>query len=137
MEKDFSEKRTNNSVKQENEQYAIPITPVFNKFSKQSDVSLVYGEEIECDGKKVVPVAKLRYMLGGGGGLSRGNAGVAHGEGGGGGGYFTVSPMGVYEITSEKTTFKPTLDLKFVLVLASVFTLGLAWIIKKGIEKRK
>lgn len=80
-----------------------PVKTIFKKFANAKDVSLVYGEPIEVGFKKVIPVAKAQYAIGGGG----------DGRGGeGGGGAFSVKPVGVYEITPDRTTFKSTIDMK-------------------------
>jgi uncharacterized spore protein YtfJ len=110
--------------------YRSPIGVIFDKFAKYKDVSLVYGEPIELENKKVLPVAKVNYYVGGGGGYSGGsdNTPVAQGEGGGG--YISVKPLGVYEITSDKVKFKPAIDLKFILMMITVCTFGLAILLK-------
>jgi uncharacterized spore protein YtfJ len=76
--------------------YRSPIGVIFDKFAKYKDVSLVYGESIELENKKVLPVAKVDYYVGGGGGYSgeSENSPVAQGEGGGG--YISVKHLGVY-----------------------------------------
>ncbi|WP_342515050.1 hypothetical protein MKY34_10185 [Sporosarcina sp. FSL K6-1522] len=109
--------------------YRSPIGRLFEKFSRHKDVSLVYGEPIELEHKRVLPVAKVHYMVGGGGGYSS-DSPFAQGEGGGG--RISVKPLGVYEIDTHRVTFKPIIDLKFILTLASVLTLGLVWILKKS-----
>jgi uncharacterized spore protein YtfJ len=110
--------------------YRSPIGVIFDKFAKYKDVSLVYGEPIELENKKILPVAKVNYYVGGGGGYSGGsdNTPVAQGEGGGG--YISVKPLGVYEITSDKVKFKPAIDLKFILMMITVCTFGLAILLK-------
>ncbi|WP_025784006.1 hypothetical protein [Sporosarcina sp. D27] len=75
-----------------------PIKAVFKKFGVQKDVSLIFGEPVEVGLNKVIPVAKLKYAIGGGGG----------GGGEGAGGSFSVKPVGVYEITPDHVTFKST-----------------------------
>jgi uncharacterized spore protein YtfJ len=112
--------------------YQSPITMIFEKFTRQKDVSLIYGEPIEFENKKILPVAKVNYIVGGGGGYSgeTGNSAVAQGEGGGG--HISIRPLGVYEIDSKKVKFRPIIDLKFTLSLFAVFTLGLIWLLKKG-----
>ncbi|MCG7345944.1 hypothetical protein MHZ92_17670 [Sporosarcina sp. ACRSL] len=96
-----------------------PVTTVFKKFGNRKDVSLVFGDPIEAGLTKVVPVAKLRYALGGGG---DGNGAD------GGGGAFLVQPLGVYEITPEQVKFKPIrnnwLVAGLLLVLGLFFFLG-------------
>jgi uncharacterized spore protein YtfJ len=116
--------------------YRSPIGMIFDKFAKYKDVSLVYGESIELENKKVLPVAKVDYYVGGGGGYSgeSENSPVAQGEGGGG--YISVKPLGVYEITSDKVRFKPAIELKFILTIITVLTFGLAILIKNPFEKR-
>ena len=112
--------------------YQSPIGRLFEKFSRHKDVSLVYGEPIELEHKRVLPVAKVHYIVGGGGGYSEetGDSPVAQGEGGGG--RISVKPLGVYEIDAHEVTFKPIIDVKFVLTLVSIFTLCLVWILKKS-----
>ncbi|MEK3935445.1 hypothetical protein MKY41_08985 [Sporosarcina sp. FSL W7-1349] len=97
-----------------------PVKTIFKKFADQKDVSLVYGEPVELGLKKVVPVAKVRYAVGGGGDGSGG-------EGGGGG--FKITPVGVYEITPEDVKFKSTRDLKMIVAM-TVCTLGLFWVLR-------
>ena len=113
--------------------YHSPIRLIFNKFAGKKDVSLVYGEPIELENKKVLPVAKLNYYIGGGGGYSGESETVAQGEGGGG--YISVKPLGVYEITTESVKFKPVIDLKFILSILTVLTLGLAFLMKISRKK--
>lgn len=124
-------------VKETKPMYRSPIGLMFDKFSKRKDVSLVYGDPIELENKKVLPVAKVDYYVGGGGGYSgeSENSPVAQGEGGGG--YISVKPLGVYEITADQVTFKPAFDLKFMLTIFTVLTLGLAFFMKKPRKKKR
>ncbi|WP_335869079.1 spore germination protein GerW family protein [Bacillus sp. 2205SS5-2] len=108
-----------------------PIGIIFNKFSMQKDVTLVYGESIDFGNKRVIPVAKISYSVGGGGGYAGENDGSSASKGEGGGGHISVTPVGVYEISSKRTKFKPIIDLKLLLSLFSVFSFGLIWLIKK------
>jgi uncharacterized spore protein YtfJ len=111
--------------------YQSPIARIFEKFTRQQDVSLVYGEPIEFKNKKVLTVAKVNYIVGGGGGYSEetGNSLVAQGEGGGG--HISIRPLGVYEIDAKKVKFKPIIDFKFTLTLFALLTLGLTLLSKK------
>ena len=84
---------------EQKEYVETPVKTVFKKFGNNKDVTLVFGEPIEVGLTKVVPVAKLRYAFGGGGD-NVGNDG--------GGGAFTVTPVGVYEITPDNVKFKST-----------------------------
>ncbi|WP_332238758.1 hypothetical protein [Sporolactobacillus sp. KGMB 08714] len=107
----------------------------FTRFLKPKDVSTVFGETIDAGKKQIVPVARVRYMGGGGGGTAARKDDLPTDRGGGGGGYLSVKPLGFYEITEEKTTFKPAVDINFFILIATIFTLGLALIIKKSIKK--
>ncbi|PID00316.1 MULTISPECIES: hypothetical protein [unclassified Sporosarcina] len=96
-----------------------PINTIFNKFANQKDVTFIYGEPIELGLQKVVPVAKVKYAVGGGGD--------------GSGGAFTIKPIGVYVITPDQVRFESTLDRKKLTALTVVVggVLGL-WALCKG-----
>ena len=100
-----------------------PVKTIFNKFANQKDVSFIYGEPIELGLQKVVPVAKVKYAVGGGGDGSGGE---------GGGGAFTIKPIGVYVITPDQVKFESTLDRKKLTAITVVVggVLGL-WAICK------
>ncbi|MEK4520408.1 spore germination protein GerW family protein [Psychrobacillus sp. FSL W7-1457] len=113
-----------------------PVRAIFEKFSREKDVSLIYGEPIVLDNKKVLPVAKVNYFVGGGGG---GGTEItdeqnSSGQGEGAGGAFSVKPIGVYEITAENVKFKPILPINQILTVFSVVTLGIAFLL---IKRRK
>lgn len=112
--------------------YHSPIQTIFEKFSRQKDASFVYGEPIEMDNKRVLPVAKVQYSVGGGGGFSDKTEKTPTAQGEGGGGHFAIKPVGVFEITAEKVKFKPVIHLNFVLGICAICTLGLALIWKKS-----
>lgn len=89
-----------------------PIKAVFKKFGIQKDVTLIYGEPVEVGLNKVIPVAKLKYAVGGGGG-----------DGGeGAGGSFSVKPVGVYEITPDHVSFKPANNYRKLAAIGLIVT---------------
>lgn len=124
-----------NNTQEKGSTYQTPIGPIYEKFSRQKDVTFVYGEPIELDDKKVLPVAKVRYYVGGGGGYSEGATSPSAAHGGGGGGHFSVTPVGVYEITTKKVKYKPIINVQFI-TLFTICTLGICWVIKKRINAR-
>jgi uncharacterized spore protein YtfJ len=87
-------------------------------------VKSVYGEPIQMEGKVVVPIAKIAYGFGAGGG--RGPAKHSgdvetQPEGGGGGGGMRAFPAGALEITPSGTRFVPFTDLRWI---AGAFAAG-------------
>ncbi|MEI4770685.1 spore germination protein GerW family protein [Psychrobacillus sp. FJAT-51614] len=112
--------------------YRSPIGVIFDKFSQSKDVSLIYGEPIELENKRVLPVAKVDYYVGGGGGYSNAEENNSTAQGEGGGGYISVKPVGVFEITSSKVKFKPVIRWDFFLTLFSIITFGLILLRKKS-----
>lgn len=86
-----------------------------DKLQRSATVKAIYGDPIEAGGRTVIPVARISYGLGGGFGTGSANHGkkqnaeqpAGHGEGGGGGGGVTVTPLGIVEITQERTRYLP------------------------------
>jgi uncharacterized spore protein YtfJ len=64
-------------------------------------VQAVFGDPVERDGVTVIPVARVRWGVGGGGGSA------PEGSGSGGGGGVTADPIGYIEITSAGASFRP------------------------------
>lgn len=83
------------------------------RMTSGATVQKVYGEPIVAGHKTIIPVA--RVMLGFGGGSGR-NAGPANsqGEGGGAGGGLMVQPLGVIEVTPEKTNYVPLRPIRYI-----------------------
>ncbi|QTD41767.1 hypothetical protein [Sporosarcina sp. Te-1] len=112
------------SQKNKQKYIATPVQTIFKKFADYRDVTLVYGEPIEVGLKKVVPVAKVKYAVGGGG---DGNGGE------GGGGSFSIQPIGMFEISPDKLTFTSVKNMqkRNVLILLVVGLAGLLLFRKK------
>lgn len=109
----------------------VSIGKIVSKFSMVKDVELVYGKPIESQNRTVLPVAKVTYRGGGGGGFSHKDE--AGGEGLGG--EIKISPVGVYEITPTETVFKPVIDLKLMTLIMAVLSVGCMVLFKKKIPK--
>ncbi len=71
--------------------------------------SLVFGEPIEVEGRKVVPVARVRGAGGVGYGHHRGGDADDDG-GGGGGGAIEASPAGFLDITADGVRYEAIPD---------------------------
>ena len=71
-------------------------------------VKTVFGEPVSVEGRTVIPVARVAYGFGSGGGHAGPPGDHAHtvsGGGGGGGGGVRAVPAGVIDITREGTRF--------------------------------
>jgi uncharacterized spore protein YtfJ len=89
-----------------------------------ANVKSVFGEPIETQGRTVVPVAKIAYGFGAGGGSGPGwrrGESEHHPEGGGGGGGIRAFPAGALEITPTGTRFIPFHNIRW---MAGAFAAG-------------
>ena len=72
----------------------------------RAGVQAVFGEPIRQDSRTVIPVARVRWGFGGGGGSAEGPAnGPASGSGGGGG--VAADAIGYLEIGPDGAEFRP------------------------------
>jgi uncharacterized spore protein YtfJ len=83
-------------------------------FGAGGNARSVYGEPVTAGQRTVIPVARIRYAFGAGGG-DRGGDGHS---GGGGGGRLTAQPCGVVEVTPEGARFIPFHDPRVLAVTA-------------------
>lgn len=81
------------------------LTSLADRFSTTGKVQNVFGEPIESHGRTVIPVARVKYGLGAGGGGENKSEAVDAVGGSGGGGGVQVVPLGVIEITDAGTRF--------------------------------
>ena len=108
---------------------AVDMNPLFEKLAERlgssARAAAVFGDPVERDGVTVIPVARAKWGLGGGGGRhpDRNAAGV------GGGGGAMVTPVGYIELRDGSASFEPILDYKALagigLAAAALLTLGL------------
>ncbi len=79
------------------------------RMGASADIKTIFGEPIAAEGKTIIPVARLAYGLGTGFGTRSTTDGAGNreeqpaGQSGGGGIY--VYPVGVVEVTPERTRF--------------------------------
>ena len=82
------------------------LATLVDRFAVTAKVQNVFGEPIEAHGKTIIPVARVSYRLGAGGG--RGDKGSDASEvrtGGGAGGVVQAVPAGVVEVTEAGARF--------------------------------
>ena len=85
------------------------LSTISERLQKTATVTTVYGDPITAEGKTIIPVARVRYGFGGGGGSQgadspEGNT-PSGAEGRGGGGGVEVSPVGFIEITADESRY--------------------------------
>jgi uncharacterized spore protein YtfJ len=84
------------------------LKSMMERLKDSAGVKTVYGEPIAAHGKTIIPVARIAYGFGGGGGKKVHAGDPQEGEGGGGG--MAAIPVGVFEVTAEGTRFVPLHD---------------------------
>lgn len=77
------------------------IDRLLTQIGGKASAKVVFGDAVERDGITVIPVARIRWGVGGGGGSA------PEGEGSGGGGGVVADPIGYIEVTSAGATFRP------------------------------
>src|SRR5436305_5078615 len=80
----------------------MEIKELLHSMVNQASPRMVYGEPVSAEGRTIVPIARIRYGFGAGTGSKTGEESGARGGGG-----MVVEPMGVIEITRERTRFIP------------------------------
>ena len=96
-------------------------------------VRTIFGEPISAEGRTIIPVARVAYGFGSGGGMSATDPERAldrKGEGAGGGGGVRAVPAGVVEITRDQTRFLRFDDWR-PLAAAAVIGFGLGVMMSK------
>jgi uncharacterized spore protein YtfJ len=74
---------------------------ILSQIGLHARAQAVFGDVVERDGTTVIPVARVRWGFGGGGGSA------PEGLGSGGGGGVAADPIGYIEITSAGASFRP------------------------------
>ncbi len=83
------------------------LRAIGEQLSTTATVKNVYGESVSAGDRTVIPVARVRYAFGAGGGATA----EARAKGGGS---VSAEPAGALEITSSGTRFVPFVDPKAV-----------------------
>jgi uncharacterized spore protein YtfJ len=103
---------------------------------RRATVQAVFGEPIDREDITIIPVAKIRYGVGGGGGgeSKSGDDGGSSGTGGGAGAGVTAGPVGYIEISKGRASFHSTEgpQVMWPLILVCGIT---TWLILRGLRK--
>lgn len=92
----------------------------FSDMQTKVGARTVYGEPIEIDGRKVIPVASVRYAFGMGGGMGPKPEEAEAPGGGGGGGGMRVRPVALIEVADGKVKVEPIVDVSRLGMMAMV-----------------
>jgi uncharacterized spore protein YtfJ len=90
------------------------VATISERLKATANVKLVYGEPQVIEDKTIIPVAVASYGFGAGTGPQ------GQDSGGGGGGAVRVKPLGVVEVTAERTRFVPIVDANHLAILALI-----------------
>jgi uncharacterized spore protein YtfJ len=90
------------------------VATISERLKATANVKVVYGEPQVIEGKTIIPVAVASYGFGAGTGPQ------GQDSGGGGGGAVRVKPLGVVEVTAERTRFVPVVDVNHLAVLGLI-----------------
>ncbi|MGA2373099.1 MAG: GerW family sporulation protein [Candidatus Korobacteraceae bacterium] len=86
------------------------LATLVDRLATTAKVENVFGQPIESHGKTIIPVARVSYRLGAGGGEgsetpTESSSSKKTGVGGGGGGIVQATPVGVLEVTEAGARF--------------------------------
>jgi uncharacterized spore protein YtfJ len=121
----------------------MDIQGLFSSISERiqttASVKTVYGDPVEVGEKTIIPVARVRYGFGAGGGTQGGDAsaenGEAPGQATGGGGGVEVSPVGFIEINQGETRFVSFEDKRRAIAAAVVGLLLAVFLLRRRRRK--
>jgi len=107
------------------------VTSIADRLKASGDAKVVFGEPRAIEGKTIVPVASVAY------GFGAGSGGGPQGQGSGGGGGLRVHPLGVLEITGERTRFVPVVNATRLATMAIMASVCMVWMLTRAFRKRK
>ncbi|UCH87239.1 MAG: hypothetical protein JSU97_02270 [Dehalococcoidia bacterium] len=110
------------------------LATISEKLKASADVKVVYGEPQVVEGKTIIPVAVASYGFGAGAGSGTGPQGEGGGAGGGGG--MRVKPLGVIEVTAERTRFIPVLDVNRLATLGLIALVVILFWVRRTFRRR-
>lgn len=105
----------------------------FQDMQAKANVRAVFGDVMELDGRKVIPVASVQYGFGMGGGIGpKPGEGEAPGggaphqtvQGGGGGAGVRVEPIALIEVANGKLKVEPIINVTRLATMAMILA---AW----------
>ncbi|MFL5778766.1 MAG: GerW family sporulation protein [Chloroflexota bacterium] len=83
------------------------VDRLMERIAGKGGAEAVFGEPVERGDVAVIPVARVRWGIGYGGGTAPETAGPSAGSGSGGGGGVMADPVGYIEVGPDGATFQP------------------------------
>ncbi len=108
----------------------------FQEMQTKAGVRSVFGEVIELDGRKLIPVASVAYGfgVGGGQGPKRQVKGEAPGGGGGGGG-IRIEPIALIEVTGGELKIQPIVNVTRVALAGMLLSAWIVFWVTRAVRK--
>ena len=103
------------------------LATISDRLKVSADVKVVYGEPQVIEGKTIIPAAVASYGFGAGGGGEQGS---------GGGGGMRVKPVGVVEVTAERTRFIPIVDVNRLATLGLIALVVILFWFRRTFRRR-
>lgn len=101
----------------------------FADMQNKAGVKAVFGDPVELDGRKVIPVASVQYGFGMGGGTGPKKEEGEVPSGGGGGGGARIEPIAIVEVVDGKLKVQPIVNVtKLVAISAFVAAWAIFWV---------
>ena len=110
------------------------VANISERLKASADVRVVYGEPQVIEGKTIIPVAVASYGFGAGAGSGTGPQGEGGGAGGGGG--MRIKPVGVVEVTAERTRFIPIVDVNRLATLGLIALVVVLFWVRRTFRRR-
>ncbi|MGH7752198.1 MAG: spore germination protein GerW family protein [Gemmatimonadales bacterium] len=118
---------------------ATLVESIGRRVGSEANAETVFGEPVTRDGVTVIPVAKVRWALAGGGGTGSDDTadGEDYGQGAGAAAAVTAKPLGHIEMGAGGTEFRPVRDRAAVwpLIAASGVAVWLALRALRGLRR--
>ena len=111
-----------------------PVAKIADLISNRAGMHLVYAEPIVRDGVTIVPVARIRFGFGGGGGQSptaEGNPEAGRpSAGGGGGGGVIAAPAGFLVLRGDEVSYRPIRDPARTALAVAAGAFAVSWALR-------
>jgi uncharacterized spore protein YtfJ len=107
------------------------VTRIGELLGSRAGAELVYAKPIERDGSTIVPVARVRFGFGGGGGQKPEQRGM------GGGGGLVAEPVGFVVARGDEIRFRPIRDPARLAFGVAAIAFAASWLVRAVARLRR